>query len=102
MNKATTGNKESGIPVTVRPALEYAHTVWGSHLKKDIVEVEKVQRKLASFVTLNYNRDDSVTAMLKDLKWLTLQERRFASRMSIMYQAINGQATVNILAFVAK
>ncbi len=42
------------------------------------------------------------TAMLEELKWPPLQECRFMSRISIMYKAINGQATVDIPAYVAK
>ncbi len=57
---------------------------------------------MACFVTSNYNRDDSVTAIVKELKWPILQESRFVSRMSIMYKAINGQASLDIPAFVAK
>ena len=31
----------------VRPKLEYASAAWDSHLQKDIVALEKVQRKAA-------------------------------------------------------
>ncbi len=34
----------------------------------------KSSEKTAHFVTSNYDRNDSVTAMLKELKWQTLQE----------------------------
>ncbi len=63
--------------------------------------MEMLQRVVARFVTSNYDRDDCVIAMLKELKWPTLLERRFVSMMAITYKAINEQAALDNPAFVA-
>ena len=48
--------------------------------------LERVQRKAARFCLQNYTPTASVIAMLKDLGWKTLQQRRQEARLSMMYQ----------------
>ena len=45
--------------------------------------IEKVQRRAARYVSQsgNYKRMDSVTAMVDDLKWDSLEERRKKNRV---------------------
>ena len=64
----------------VRPQLEYASTVWYPHTTTDINKVEAVQRRAASRATR------SVTAMLKDINWRPLDQRRIDSRLVMMYK----------------
>ena len=60
----------------MRPKLQYACSAWDPHYQKDKAALERVQRKVACFVTENYNRTASMTAMLQDLKWDTLETVR--------------------------
>ena len=39
----------------VRPSLEYASTVWDPHTQANINKVESIQRRVARFVTNNYD-----------------------------------------------
>jgi len=48
---------------------EYCSTVWDSHLRKDINELEKVQRRAARWAMSNYSWSSSVTSMLELLQW---------------------------------
>jgi hypothetical protein len=57
----------------VRPSLEYASTVWDPHTQANINKVESIQRRAARFVTNNYHPRASVTTLLQDLNWPTLQ-----------------------------
>ena len=68
--------KESGYKSLVRPVLEYACSVWDPHTAKDINKIEAVQRRAARFVKSKYKKEDSVSSMIKDLKWNTLEQRR--------------------------
>ena len=43
--------------------------------------LERVQRKAARFCLQNYNRTASVTDMLRELEWDTLEMRRKKNRL---------------------
>jgi hypothetical protein len=70
----------------VRPALEYASTVWDPHTQANINKVESIQRRAARFVTNNYDPRSSVTTLLQDLNWPTLQHRRQLAKLIMMYR----------------
>ena len=58
------------------PNLEYGSSVWDPFRQYQINAVEMVQRRAARFVTGQYNRYQSVTSMLQELKWTSLPQRR--------------------------
>ena len=74
--------KEQAYLMLVRSVLEYTASVWDPHLKRDVNALEGVQRRSARFVTNNYERTSSVTAMLKSLGWESLQDRRRDIRLA--------------------
>lgn len=78
--------KSTAYTTLVRPQLEYASTVWSPHTAADITKLESVQRRAARWTTRDYQRTSSVTQMLKDLNWRTLEQRRIDSRLILMYK----------------
>ena len=56
------------------------------HTTTDINKVEAVQRRVARWATRDYRYTSSVTAMLKDLNWRPLDQRRIDSRPVMMYK----------------
>ena len=66
--------KSSHYSTLVRLIIEYACTVWSSYHQQNVLKLEMVQRA-ARFVTNNYNRLASVTEMLHQLQWDTLEAR---------------------------
>ena len=70
----------------MRPQLEYASTVWTPHTIIDITKLEAVLRRSARWVTRDYQRTSSVTQMIKDLNWCTLEQRRIDSRLTLTYK----------------
>ena len=48
--------------------------------------MEAVQRRAARWATRDYRYTSSVTAMLKDLNWRPLDQRRIDSRLVMMYK----------------
>ena len=75
----------------VRPTVEYAATVWDPHEQKDKALLEAVQRRAARFVNNNYweREPGTVTNMLNDLGWKSLEERRKNSRLAMLYRIEN-------------
>ena len=78
--------RKTPYEVLVRPTLEYATCAWSSHTKTDIQKVEQVQHSTARFVTGDYRRTSSVTAMCTNLMWDTLHTRRCIRDATLFYK----------------
>ena len=72
----------------VRPKLEYAATVWSPYLINDKNTLEKVQRRAARYVKGIYTYDASVTQILHELQWESLESRRDQSRLIMLYNIL--------------
>ena len=89
--------KEQAYLALVRPHLEYSSSVWDPHWKKDINKVEMVQHRAARFVTANYiYQPGSMTSILNQLQWPTLQLRRKVNRIIMFHKVIYHQVAVEI------
>ena len=52
-------------------------------------QIRKMQRGAARFMNGDYSKESSVTSMLKELKWPTLQQRRTNTKMVMMYRIVH-------------
>ena len=57
-------------------------------------KLEAMQHRAARFATGDWRRRSSVTAMLQEFQWQSLQERRTRSKIIIFHRIINGQMAV--------
>ena len=64
------------------------------HTTRNIRKLEMVQRQYARFICGDYRRTSSVTTMLNQLQWPTLQDRRKQAKIVMMYRFINGQSDI--------
>ena len=76
LNIRDTKIKEKAYQSPVRPTLEYACTTWDPYLKDDKHRIEMVQRRAARYVSYRFHYTSSVSSILEELKWPTLEERR--------------------------
>ena len=87
--------REQAYTSLVRPKLENCCTVWNPYTKKAVEKVEKTQRQAARFVLNNYRQRDSVTDMLRDLKWTSLEKRRQAASLALMHRIHHQQISID-------
>ena len=78
--------KQATYCTYVRPVVEYAATACDPHTQKNVNKIVMVQRRSARYVTGDYNRTSSVTAMLGKLKWQSLASRRLQNRLVMLYR----------------
>ena len=78
--------KDHAYKALVRPKLEYSSSIWDPSHTNQIKLIEKVQRRTARFTCNRYHNTSSVTDMLEDLDWPTLQVRRLKTRFIMFLQ----------------
>ena len=92
--------KASAFFKLVRPNLEYCSNVWSPYTIQAKKMIEMVQRGAARYVTDRYRNTSSVTDMLEDLNWDTLETRRAKSQVIIMFKVINDLVDIPAADFV--
>ena len=69
--------------------------VWDPFQKKHIEQVEMVQRSAARFVKSNYQRTEgTVTSLLEELGWQSLEKRRKNDRLTMMHKIVNQEVGI--------
>jgi hypothetical protein len=91
LSRSSQSVKEQAYKAIVRPVLEYSSSVWDPYQVGQIHALEMIQRRAARFCLNRYQRLDSVSAMLDELKWDSLASRRKASRLSAFCRVFNHQ-----------
>ena len=86
--------KERAYMGLVRPIAEYASAAWSPHTKKDVSNIESIQRRAARFVCGDYDRTSSVTSMTRDLGWSSLQSRRTVHDLTLFYKTNSGEVII--------
>ncbi len=89
VNIASTAIKEQAYMSLVRPSLEYTCTIWDPYEKGDTDRLEMIQRRGARYVKKRYHNRSSVTDMLNDLQWKSLEDRRKEARLIMFYKIVN-------------
>jgi hypothetical protein len=88
--------KSSAYTTLVRPQLEYAAAIWDPYTKVKQLELEMVQRRAARYVCRIYEREASVTEMIEQLGWRSLEQRRADLRLTLLYKCIHGLVAVDL------
>ena len=91
--------RETGYNTLVRPQLEYVAPIWDPYTKEKTLQLEKIQRA-ARWTTSNYDYSSSVTSMLDQLSWRTLEQRRADARLCLFYKMVYGIVAVPLPDYV--
>ena len=75
LSKQSYTTKSTAYTTLVRPILECVTEVWNPHHKFFIRKIEMVQRHVARWVLSDYRFQSSVTAMIYELGWVTLEQQ---------------------------
>ena len=73
--------KAKSYQTMVRPVVEYASSAWDPHTDRNTEKLEAVQRRAARFVTGDYRTTSSVSDMISNLGWESLQHRRTEAKL---------------------
>ena len=68
--------REMAYNTLVCPQLEYASPIWDPDTKGKILQIEKVQRRAACWTINDFDTRSSITGMLDNLGWKTLEQRQ--------------------------
>ena len=95
--------KSQAYLILVRPCLEYACRVWDPRTQKHCHDIEGVQRRATRLLKNCYIRESgTVTNLLNDLNWHSLELRRKITRLTTMYKIVNGKIAVNIPEYIVR
>jgi len=92
--------RQTAYKAMVRPILEYASPAWSPHNQTHVDRLEKTQRRAARWTMSNYSREASVTEMLSQLGWRTLNDRRSDARLCLFYKIVHGLVAVPMPAYI--
>ena len=87
--------KEKLYSTLVKPHLQYASAAWNPGTKKNKELLEKVQSRAARYVVGDFQKTSSVTGMLKELNWETVEESRIKSRIRTLHKIITNQLAID-------
>ena len=77
---------EKACEAYIRAELEYCSAIWLPFQASFISQIEMVQRIAARYILHNYDPMASVTKMLQELQWQTLDNRIIQSSRSLLFK----------------
>ena len=93
LKKAKCKTRSVAFKTICRPILEYASHCWSPYKKKHITSLETINRK--AFRWAYYKRKhDHISALMLEVGWQTLEERRKTADLRLYFKSLSGYAAV--------
>ena len=86
--------RELAYVTLVRSSLEYCGSVWDPTVKGEAEKLERVQKRAARWAR-GARGIISITALLNDLGWPSLADRRRNQRLCLFYKLLNGHFNIS-------
>ena len=91
---APRSTKDVAYKTLIRPQLEYAAPIWSPNSKLQINQVEKVQRTEARWTCRRWQNTISVSEMLDELEWPSLEACRDRSSLLLFHKTHSGAVSI--------
>ena len=89
-------NLKTSAYFTYFTQLEYSAAILDPYTQTYKNKIEMVQRWAAWYICNNYNREASVTTMIKHLHWRSVQQRRTDIRLVMLYKTLHGIVALDL------
>ena len=77
----------------MRPRVDYAFQVWNPYTKSNISRIESIQRRATKFILKS---DDEYLVRLRELRLLSLEDRRFIADVVFFYKVVNNHVHLTL------
>ena len=84
----------------VRPQVEYWSVVWSPYTKENKGKIEMVQRRAARWVSNDYSIYSSVTEMMSNLGWRSVENRRYDACLLMFYKIVYGLVAIPVPSYL--
>ena len=96
LHKCSPDIKHVAYNTLVRPTLEYCTAVWDPYTDANKDMLERINTRAARFITHNYTNTPGITSHIKkQINMDSLEKRRKAHRLIIMYKITNNLIDIN-------
>ena len=92
--------KAAACKTFVRPNLEYFASVWKPHTVSGKWKIEMVQRRATRYTTNHYHITSSVTDLLQQLEWESLESRRAKIKLTLLFKVVNDLVDIPASAYL--
>ena len=87
--------RELAFEALVRSTLDYSGAIWDPTVEKEIAKIERVQNRGARWIR-GARGILSITALLKDIGWVSVATRRRNQRLCLFYKLLNQAIDVDV------
>ncbi len=82
--------RKTVVQSLVLSAINYCIDIWGSSNNTLLHTVQKLQSFAAKVAVGGARKYDHVTPIMKELRWLNVEDKYFLEKCSTVYRAVNG------------